>query len=144
MVKKMLRTMTLAMMFALGCGTTAMADTLKISVETTSDQGNVIAKIYVNQDTFDKRESVTSVTVPAKPGLTELEFKDVKPGIYGVTVFHDRNENGELDRNFIRAPTEPFGFSNDPVIRFAAPEFDEFKFEFDGSPKAIRVKFNGE
>ena len=131
-----------AMILALGYAAAAPADTLTVSVETTSDTGNLLAKIYLNQESFDKREMFTSVTSPAKPGTAKLEFKGLEPGTYGITLFQDLNKNKELDRDLIGAPTEPFGFSNNPVIKFMAPKFEEFKFEFDGTPKEITIKFN--
>ena len=135
-----------ALILALGYAASAAmvaADTLTVSAQTTSDTGNMIAKIYLNQEDFDDRKMSTSVTGPAVLGVTTLVFKDLKPGIYGVTLFQDKNDNKELDRNFVGAPKEPFGFSNNPVIRFKAPEFDEIKFEFDGNPKENNITLNG-
>lgn len=59
----------------------------------------------------------------ATAGTVELRIRNVKPGSYAIAVFHDVNGNGELDRNFIGLPSEPYGFSND-VGRRGPPNFD--------------------
>lgn len=80
---------------------------------------------------------------PAVLGVTQLTFTDLKAGPYGIVVFQDLNGNEILDRNMLGAPNEPFGFSNNPTIRFSAPKFDEFKIDFDGNDTAINVTLNG-
>jgi uncharacterized protein (DUF2141 family) len=39
-------------------------------------------------------------------------FSNLDPGRYAIIVFHDENGNGELDKNVLGIPTEPYGFSN--------------------------------
>ena len=138
------KTIALATVLVLGSATPAPAETLRLSVETKSDTGHVLAAIYASPESFEQDDMLIGVAGPAKPGLTQLDINGLDPGIYGVAVFQDLNGNEKLDRNLFGAPTEPFGFSNNPVIRFSAPEFAEFKFEFDGKLKEIRIKLNGE
>lgn len=138
------KTIALATVLVLGSATPAPAETLRLSVETKSDTGHVLAAIYASPESFEQDDMLIGVAGPAKPGVTQLDINGLDPGIYGVAVFQDLNGNEKLDRNLFGAPTEPFGFSNNPVIRFSAPEFAAFQFEFDGSPKEIRVKLNGE
>ena len=144
MVTLMNKTTILAMILASAYATPAPAETLRLSVETKSDTGYVRAAIYTSPDAFEKDDMLIGVTGPAKPGVTQLDVNGLEPGIYGVAVFQDMNGNEKLDMNLFGAPTEPFGFSNNPVIGFKAPEFAEFQFEFDGKPKEIRVTLNGE
>ena len=42
-----------------------------------------------------------------------------------IRLFQDLDGDGELDKNAFGMPTEPFGFSNDPVIRFGPPSTKE-------------------
>jgi uncharacterized protein (DUF2141 family) len=61
-------------------------------------------------------------------------------GSYAVSVFHDLNGNGILDKNLFGAPKEPYGFSKNyrPVIR--APRFDEVKVEIGDEDKKISIE----
>lgn len=138
------KTIALATVLVLGSATPAPAETLRLSVETKSDTGHVLAAIYASPESFEQDDMLIGVTAPAKQGVTQLDVNNLAPGIYGVAVFQDLNGNEKLDRNLFGAPTEPFGFSNNPVIGFSAPEFAEFQFEFDGKPQEIRVTLNGE
>lgn len=135
--------MTLAMILALGGVTMAKAGTLTLSVNTKSDTGDIRAAIYASPQAYGKDDMLIGVTGPAKPGGMQLEFNGLKPGTYGVALFQDLNGNEKLDTNLFGVPTEPYGFSNNPVIRFSAPGFEEFKFDFDGGPKDLRITLNG-
>lgn len=137
------KTIIPALILALGHAVTATAGTLRISVETNSAAGDIRAAVYSGPQAFERGDCITGVAGPAKPGVTELEIKGLKPGTYGVALFRDLNGNKKLDRNLLGAPSEPFGFSNNPVIGFSAPEFEDFKFEFDGKSREIHIRLNG-
>lgn len=132
------------LIFATCLATTASSDTLKLTVETTSEVGSVRAAVYSSAYAFDKGEVTTGAAGAVSGGKAELEINNLKPGTYGIALFHDLNGNEELDRNLFGAPNEPFGFSNNPVVKFSAPKFDEFKFEFDGNPMQLNITLNGD
>jgi len=70
-------------------------------------------------------------------------FADVAPGEYAVSVFHDENSNGKLDRNFMGMPKEGVGASDDAVGHFGPPKYDDARFSYKGgrSVMAIHVKY---
>ena len=57
-----------------------------------------------------------------------IRLAGVAPGAWALSVIHDENGNGRLDR-FMAIPREGFGFSRNPRIRFGPPRFDEVRFE---------------
>ncbi|CAA9491565.1 MAG: hypothetical protein AVDCRST_MAG44-234 [uncultured Sphingomonas sp.] len=59
---------------------------------------------------------------------TQLQFANLKPGAYAVTLVHDENANARLD-TLLGVPKEGFGFSRNPVVRFGAPRFDIVRIE---------------
>ena len=128
---------------SLAFGNAAFAGTLTLRVEATSASGTLRAALFDSQQAFDANQSVAAVIGQAMQGATVLRFENLEPGTYGIAVFHDQNGNEELDRNLFGAPSEPFGFSNDPKIGFSAPEFDAFQFQFDGTPSEIDITLNG-
>ena len=123
--------------------TTVSADTVKLTVETETEQGNIRAAVYSSADAFEKGDVTMGVAGAVSSGKAELEISNLEPGTYGIALFHDLNGNEELDRNILGAPKEPFGFSNNPAVKFSAPDFDEFKFEFDGNPMHLNITLNG-
>jgi uncharacterized protein (DUF2141 family) len=55
-------------------------------------------------------------------------FTEIPQGVYAVSVFHDENGNGRLDKNFVGIPKEEYGASNNPAKKMGPPAFDEAKF----------------
>jgi uncharacterized protein (DUF2141 family) len=42
-----------------------------------------------------------------------------------ICAYHDKNDNGRLDKNVFGIPTERYGFSNDPKRGFGPPTFEQ-------------------
>jgi uncharacterized protein (DUF2141 family) len=70
----------------------------------------------------------------------EVIFRDVPQGVYAVSVFHDENANGKLDKNFLGIPMEGYGASNNPGKKMRAPTFDEAKFSMNSPDQKIEIK----
>jgi outer membrane protein len=113
---------------------------LIISIDNPPVNGTVIAMLFNSGSTFvDLRDPVKVVTLPSG-GTIPGRIPDLASGEYALVVYHDENENGRLDKNFIGIPSEPLGFSNrywpqgPPTFTKAA-----FKLEADET-KTIDVK----
>jgi uncharacterized protein (DUF2141 family) len=65
----------------------------------------------------------------------------VMPGVYALSVIHDANGNGRLDR-LMGVPRESFGFSRNPRIRMGAPTFEEVRFQVGaaGGRQIVQMK----
>lgn len=137
----LLKSLTLAI--TLATGGAAFAEPLTLTVETTASTGTLRVAVFGSQEGFAQDRPVVGATAPAGEGNTVLSIDTLEPGTYGVALFHDLNGNEKLDRNLLGAPNEPFGFSNNPKIGFSAPEFDAFKFDFDGSATELNITLNG-
>ncbi|MGD9992188.1 MAG: DUF2141 domain-containing protein [Salinivirgaceae bacterium] len=68
-----------------------------------------------------------------------ITFKNLPKGTYAVTVLHDENNNGRIDKRFF-LPIEGIGFSNYQSLGISnRPSFEKASFEFK-SDELIRVK----
>lgn len=67
-----------------------------------------------------------------------VHFSDVPPGIYGISVIHDRNDNGELDTNIFGIPGEGFAFGNNAMGMFGPPSFEKASVKI-GHSQIIQV-----
>jgi len=76
----------------------------------------------------------------AEPGMLRFAFPGLKPGRYAVAVYHDENDNGELDANILGMPTEGFGFSNDAKGFAGPPDFEAAAVEVSGEASAAPVE----
>lgn len=70
----------------------------------------------------------------------EVTFKDLPDGTYAVSVLHDENDNGKMDKNFMGIPKEGYGASNNPRKRMGPPGFDEAKFSVTQPHQTIEIK----
>jgi uncharacterized protein (DUF2141 family) len=77
--------------------------------------------------------------VPARQGVVTLMLKDVADGEYAVSLFHDENGSGKLDRNAFGMPIEPVGFSMGARGNFGPPPYERAKFKLDANNRSIVV-----
>jgi uncharacterized protein (DUF2141 family) len=57
-------------------------------------------------------------------------FKDLPFGTYGLSVFHDKNTDGECNKNWVGMPTEGYCFSNNFKPLVGAPKYKDTSFKF--------------
>jgi uncharacterized protein (DUF2141 family) len=80
------------------------------------------------------------VDIDANTLTAQLVFGDVPQGVYALSVRHDENMNGKLDKNFLGMPTEGDGASNNPTKKLRAPTFDEAKFSLNTTDQTMEIK----
>lgn len=96
-----------------------------------NDLGKARLALYNSLDNFESHEQtfrtrVTSIT----EGTVYAVFDSIPYGEYAVKVFHDENENENLDTNFLGMPIEAYGFSNNARGSFGPAGWDDAKFLF--------------
>lgn len=111
-------------------GILAAGNTLDITVKgVRDDQGMVRAGIYNSADTFPKEgKAMARTATPAKTGSVTLQFTDIPPGKYAVILYHDENNDGQMDKRFGMIPIEGYGLSNN-IKASGKPSFDQCAFE---------------
>jgi uncharacterized protein (DUF2141 family) len=135
---------TLAIIGALVTPGLAFAGDLQVTVAgVQSDQGNVLGAAYDSGAAFlNFPEAKGRCKVKATPGKTVCTFHNLAAGRWAVSVFHDANDNGKLDRNSLGIPTEGYGFSNDAQGAGGPPSFDQAAFNYDGQSKSITINLD--
>ena len=93
--------------------------------------GDIAAALFSNEADFLKTRFAVK-KVKANKGEVRLVFENIPSGIYALSVYHDANTNGELDKNLIGIPKEGFGFSNDAMGSFGPPNFKDASFVWKG------------
>ncbi|HEX2733235.1 MAG TPA: DUF2141 domain-containing protein [Polyangiaceae bacterium] len=92
-------------------------------------------------------EEIAKATLTRSIPLAHFEslvsWPQVGAGTWALSVLHDENSNGRLDRNFIGVPTEGIGASNDAVTRWGPPTFEDAKFQCstDGCALDIHLRY---
>ena len=94
-----------------------------------NEKGVLMVGLFTSQKTFTKK-AWRGQKPQAINGTVNVTFNDIPPGEYAISVYHDVNENGQLDSNFMGIPKEGFGFSNDVMGAFGPPSFEKAKFTY--------------
>ena len=117
----------------------------KLTVDVKSipnEKGNIFIGLFRPKDEFPifgKQYIGKIISVSGKK--MSYSFNDLSEQRYAVSVFHDENKNGKLDKNIFGAPTEAYGFSNNARETFSAPSFESAKIVLDKDKKCqIRIK----
>ncbi|MDQ7955829.1 MAG: DUF2141 domain-containing protein [Rhodocyclaceae bacterium] len=122
-----------AFSLALIAGTSQAADlTVEVS-GAKSTQGTVSAALYGSADTWLKEpQKLQGARAPAAQPVTVLVFRNLPPGRYALSAFHDENGNEKVDTNVVGMPTEPTGFSRDARGRMGPAAFDDAVIDVQG------------
>lgn len=75
-------------------------------------------------------------------GVIELSFTDIPAGTYAIALFHDTNNDGKLNTNFMGIPKEGYGVSNNTYNTFSAPGYKESSFSHNNMTElTIQMKY---
>ncbi|MEO0570622.1 MAG: DUF2141 domain-containing protein [Bacteroidota bacterium] len=104
-----------------------------------SEAGKLVVGLYASEENW------LESTVKGKHGeihgsTSEVIFKDVPYGQYGVSLFHDENNNDKLDMRFGFLPKESTACSNQAPARFGPPKWKRAKFDFNSRSQTIKIK----
>ena len=113
---------------------------ISITIKGIENKGGIMMiALFKEEDKFLKTPSYYEEIMISNETEIEVVFKDVPYTRYAVSIFHDLNENGELDSNMIRIPKEPIGFSNDYFPKFGPPKFKNASFDLNQKDVSMTV-----
>jgi uncharacterized protein (DUF2141 family) len=128
----------------LSCTTLSAAGAADLTVTINgvkSDSGYVISAIFDSERSFLKRpEALASFRIKASKAGVTYSLKNLPPGKYAVSAYHDVNDNGKLDADPSGQPTEAYGFSNDARGGSGPPDFANAAIELGGQAKTISIE----
>ena len=106
-------------------------------------EGQLAIGLYNESDNFpDVSKAYKSTFLEVTDENMTYIFSGIPNGEYAIALFHDSNNSGKLDKNFIGIPKEGYGFSKNVTGTFGPPHFGEAKFKLDSSYTAkIRIKY---
>lgn len=101
-------------------------------------EGKIFIALFDNEDNFLGKEREGASMQVDGTSLT-FTFEGLKEGPYAISIFHDVNDNGKLDANFMGIPNEPYAFSNNAKGMFGPPKFEDCRFDLVDSIKIISI-----
>lgn len=121
----------------------AQEETFILTIEISgmkSNKGSVLVALYKNKEDFlKKRFRGDMAKIKDQKAITV--FKNLVPGIYAVSLFHDENNNQKMDTNFFGIPKEPYGTSNDAKGFMGPPKYEDAKFTITKN-KTISIRIH--
>ncbi|MET2985016.1 DUF2141 domain-containing protein [Aureibaculum conchae] len=105
-----------------------------------SDKGKLFVAVYNHKDNFLKAPFKGEI-IAIKSGKAQVQFADLPKGIYAVSSFHDENDNGKLDTNWVGIPKEPNACSNNATGSFGPPKFKDAKFILEKKEITITINY---
>lgn len=131
------RTLALAVVAVALFTRPVLAETLTVTIAgIETDEGRIMAQLMRGERQFSgAQRSAALLDLAAQVGAVTIRFESLPPGEYGIRAMHDRNGNGELERNLVGVPTEPWAFSNDASGSFGPPGWAAAKFVLEGEAR---------
>ena len=122
----------------LGFTATAAAGDVTVRVSGVADAAGQVRVAACTEPEFLKSCRLVA-SAPAKVGSLDVTIRAVPPGRYAIQAFHDRDGDGKLATNLIGLPSEPFGLSRAPTLRYGAPAFADAAVEIEARPLTVPV-----
>ena len=109
-----------------------------------SDEGRVRMLLYRSKDGFPTKpgKAWRKASAPIENGIAKGRFKGVPAGIYALSIFHDENDNGKLDTNFLGIPKEGVGASRNAKGTMGPPKWKDASFQLEGAVAVQMIRIN--
>lgn len=106
-----------------------------------NEKGSVILYLYRGENGFptDPKNALKKAVIPARTSPCTFSFSDIPAGTYAVSLFHDENNNGTLDTNFLGIPREGVGISNNAKGHLGPPKYADAKFQHQDVETKLQI-----
>ncbi|MFM8241547.1 MAG: DUF2141 domain-containing protein [Crocinitomicaceae bacterium] len=96
--------------------------------------GKVNVALYNSSSTFnDPNQAYRELFLDCTGSTMTITLDSLLQGEYAFAIFHDENNNQQIDQNLLSIPTEGFAFSNNAMGTFGPPNWTQSKFSVPAS-----------
>ena len=117
--------------------------TIKVQIDGLKEaKGQICYSLFSRSKGFPDSEDdkFQAECIPIQAPIPMLTIENLDSGTYALAFFHDANEDGKLNRNFLGIPQEGFGFSQDPEVTTSPPSFGESAVLVIGAETNLQVQ----
>jgi uncharacterized protein (DUF2141 family) len=106
-----------------------------------NNKGKVMIALDNTKESFSSNgnSAYKGANAVIKEKKASVTFNALPYGLYAVKVFHDENNNDELDSNIMGIPREAYGFSNNARGTFGPASWDDACFEITNDSLVISI-----
>ena len=118
------------------------ASTITLEITNIDKQkGYVRAALYDESNFLNEDVYIRGDSISVDGSSLTITFSEVPTGTYAVALYHDRNNNSKLDKNFVGMPKEPVAFSKGAKIKMGPPSFKSAAFEHLDEDTILTISF---
>jgi uncharacterized protein (DUF2141 family) len=109
---------------------------IRFEVQVDGNEGQVACALFTKGQWLGETDKPVFAAIRNRRAV--CVFRNVRPGVYAISAFHDENRNKELDTNFLGIPTEGWCTSRNAKGFLGPPKFDDAKFEYRGGRLTLK------
>jgi len=119
----------------------ASAKDLDVTIAGVENMKGAVSITLYNEATYEGGAPLREIKIKADAETIRGQFEDLPNGTYGLKIYHDVNENGQIDTNPFGMPVEPFAFSNNARGRFGPATWEKAAFTVDSDTAEHMISF---
>jgi uncharacterized protein (DUF2141 family) len=136
-LKKIILILFLLLFFELDSKSQLIVEVTNIEVL----EGRIELGLYDDPNVFlSTTEQYRWLLKPVDSYTVIIAIDSIPEGWYAISLMHDLNSNGEMEKNFIGIPLEPYGFSKNIKPRFSKPDFEDAQFYYNGISLNVKIE----
>jgi len=109
-----------------------------------SSDGFAMVALNNSEESYNGGESkaIAKTKVRVVDQKAQVIFTNLPYGSYGVSLYHDENANGTMDKNAMGIPKEAYGFSNNAKGFFGKPNYKDVMFQLNSAEMQIVINLD--
>ncbi len=109
---------------------TAQASDIELEISgINSNNGKIYIQLFQGEENYQQGKPAAATFIKAQKGSSTVMFNNIEKGEYAIRLYHDENDNGELETNLFGMPVEGYAFSNNAKPNFGPAAYDDMKFQ---------------
>jgi uncharacterized protein (DUF2141 family) len=123
---KYLTLFILLITFAKSAGAQDVRLTVKVTGIKVIEGSKMMIALYNSEETFfDVEQMYAGASVDVQNDTLSYTFDELPPGTYALALYHDEDDNGEMNRKWYGPPSEGYAFSNNFTSSVRPARFDD-------------------
>jgi uncharacterized protein (DUF2141 family) len=109
-----------------------------------SSNGFAMVALNNSEESYQggENEAIAKTKTQVVDKKVQVIFTNLPYGSYGVSLYHDENANGKMDKNAMGIPKEAYGFSNNAKGFFGKPKYKDIMFQLDSAEMQIAINLD--
>lgn len=107
-----------------------------------SNDGVIRVLIFDKEDGFpeEPKNAIKALSLPVSNLSAKVTVENLPSGNYAISVFHDEDSDGQIQKNNFGIPLDSYGFSNNPNLYFGPPSFSKCAVQVKNSTVKVEIK----